>query len=80
MRLVEIATNFPVVEFNEKKTVFHNKYLEKEMSMVGISVPPFLASKFPGKKIVKLNDDLFQQAFTEIFFKFNMDTSKYKWE
>ena len=79
MNLVSVTTNQTLVEFHDHKPIFHNKYLEKEMKEIGIVIPDFLRGDFQGRAVIKLDDDLFNRAFKDVFYPLHMDSSKYQW-
>lgn len=80
MRLIHNASKKPLVEFLGKKTVFHNKYLEDQMRLLGVSIPPGLRSHFEGKDFVYLRDPTFQKAFREVYYLTSMDSQEFTWE
>lgn len=79
MRLVHLITKKPVVEFKGNKTIFHNKFLEKEMRLMGIPIPHGVRSLYQGKECIYLEDITFQKAFKEIYYLTTMDTAVFVW-
>jgi hypothetical protein len=79
MKLVDTRTNSVEVEYQDNITLFSNKYLEREMAEIGISIPPFLVADYKGRRVIKKGDPLFQQAFKDIYYFLNMDSERYKW-
>jgi len=80
MRLINSKTKVPLVEFHGKRTVFHSKFLEKEMKTLGIPVPHGLRGIFHGKDNVFLGEEEFQLAFKEIYYLTQMDPTLFHWE
>lgn len=80
MRLVNVKTKKSVVEFQGDKTVFHNKYLEKEMKEMGIPIPHGLRGQYEGKDCVYLEDTTFQRAFREVYYVTSVDVRQFHWE
>ncbi len=79
MKLVNQNTHFVVVEYQGDKTIFHDKYLEKAMSMVGIRIPDFLIENFGNQSVIKRTDDQFQKAFKEVYYPLVYNTKNFKW-
>ena len=79
MKLINSKTHLPLVEFNGKKTVFYNKFLEKEMKTLGIPIPNGLRGIYHGKDNIYLGEEEFQLAFKEIYFVTRMDPSEFHW-
>ncbi len=80
MKLVNVKSGFVVVEYQDEKTVFHDRMLEKEMTIRGIIIPPALRSEYGGKASVRLNEKEFQKAFKEIYCKQALNSPSFKWE
>lgn len=80
MKLVNVRTNQPLVDFQENKTVIYNKFLEHEMETLGIPIPHGLRGLFDGKDTVLLRDANFQKAFKEVYYLTAMDQKLFKWE
>lgn len=79
MKLINIQTNQPLVEFIGEKTLIHNKFLEEEMRMMGIPIPDGLRGLFEGRDYVHLYEEKFQEAFKEIYYATFMDARLFKW-
>ena len=79
MKLVKKETGQTIVEFKDHKAIFHSKFLEKVLSNEGILIPPVLRHEFDGKEIIFIDDPLFEQAFVQIYCRFNLDSS-YEWK
>ncbi len=79
MKLVNTKSGFVVVEYQGDKTIFHDRILEKEMRVRGITIPPALRSEYGGKSAVRLNEKEFQKAFKEIYCK-QAFHSPFAWE
>jgi hypothetical protein len=80
MKLVNVKTGFVVVEFNQGKVAFHDRFLETEMKETGILIPPALASEYEGKEVIYLGDPLFEKAFIHVHFPHCFATSVYQWQ
>lgn len=80
MRLVNKNTHNPLVEFNEDKIIFHNKFLEQEMKHVGIAIPNGLRGVFHGRDYIFLGDLDFPKAFREVYFIVSMNPETFLWE
>lgn len=80
MLLINIETKQPVVEFHGKETLFHNKFLEHEMRLMGIPIPHGLRALYQGRDYIFLGDDSFQRAFKEIYYLTAMDHKTFKWQ
>jgi len=80
MRLVNVQTKKPLVEFIGEKTLIHNKFLEEEMKMMGIPIPDGLRGLFQGRDYVHLHEEKFQEAFKEVYYMTYMDPRLFKWE
>jgi hypothetical protein len=80
MKLVNVKSKFVVAEYQGDKTVFHDRMLEKEMTVRGIVIPPALRSEYGGKASVRLNEKEFQKAFKEIYCKQAFNPQSYQWE
>jgi hypothetical protein len=78
-KLVNRNTNQPIVEFDEEKVIFYNKFLENEMRSLGILIPHGLRGVYNGKDCVRLEDKEFQQAFREVYYLTVMDHEMFKW-
>ena len=79
MRLVNTKTQFVVVEFIGRQTIFHDIYLEKVMRESGVQIPHFMKKMFDNQSTVKLGDTDFQKAFKEVYYPFTMDQIKHIW-
>ncbi len=79
MRLINTNTAQSLVEFQGNETIFHNKFLEREMEMIGIPVPPGLRGVYHGKDCICLGDEDFQKAFREIYYLTAMDPREFQW-
>lgn len=80
MRLINVKTNQSLVEFHGEKTVFHNKFLEKEMQELGIPIPHGLRGLYDGKDCIYLYDKTFQKAFREVYYLTSIDPSTFHWQ
>ncbi len=80
MKLVNKNTDYVVVEFNDGKATFNDKYFELMFKERGIVVPPAKQKEFQNKRVIFLNDPLFEKAFREIFYPHAMDRSTYQWK
>jgi hypothetical protein len=79
MRLINIQTKQPIVEFIGEKTLIHNKFLEDEMRIMGIPIPDGLRGPFEGKDYIYLGETKFQEAFREVYYVTYMDPRRFKW-
>ncbi len=79
MKLVNIKSGKPLVEFKESETIFYNKYLEREMKRMGISIPHGMRALFEGKDHILLGDPHFQEAFKEVYYLTTVDHELFKW-
>ena len=80
MKLVNVKSGFVVVEYQGDKTIFHDRMLEKEMTVRGVSIPPPLRSEYGGKSSVRLNEKEFQKAFKEVYCGLAFNSPSFKWE
>jgi hypothetical protein len=80
MKLIHSKTKFVVVEFQNDKVIFHDRFLEKEMKLRGIAIPPALRDQYEQKAFVKLQDPLFQKAFQEIYYPIYLAPREHVWE
>ncbi len=79
MMLINRETNQPIIEFQGDKTIFHSKFLEKEMRSMGIPVPHGLRGVYHGKNCICLDDEEFQKAFKEIYYLTAMNPKTFQW-
>ncbi len=79
MKLINVQTNQPIVDFQKDKVVFYSKFLEHEMHSLGIPIPHGLRSLFDGKDCIFLGDKNFQKAFKEVYFLTAMDSQLFEW-
>ena len=80
MKLIHKTTRFVVAEMDNKSIIIKDPFLEKELKLKGIKIPPVLQNQFEGKTVVKMGDPLFPKAFKEIYLKLNMGESAYEWK
>jgi hypothetical protein len=80
VKLVNTKTRFVVVEFQNGKPTFHDRFLEAEMKETGILIPPHLASDFEGKEVIFLGEENFEKAFIEVYYPYCIANSLYQWE
>jgi hypothetical protein len=80
MKLIHKTTRFVVAETDNKSIIIKDPFLEKELKLKGIKIPPVLKDQFEGKAVVKMGDPLFAKAFKEIYLKLNMGESSYEWK
>lgn len=78
-RLVNKATKQPIIEFEGKKTIIHNRFLEHEMRSIGIPIPHGLRGIYHGKDCIRLEDEEFQKAFQEIYYLTAMNPEQFQW-
>ncbi|MCH9627833.1 MAG: hypothetical protein S4CHLAM2_14790 [Chlamydiales bacterium] len=80
MKLINTKTSQSLVEFEGDRTIFYNKYLEKEMRSIGIPVPHGMRGIYNGKECIRLEDAEFQQAFREIYYLTTMNPETFRWQ
>jgi len=80
MRLVNLKSRRPIVEFREGKPVFYSKFLEHEMRQIGIAIPHGLRGIYHGKTTVTLEDHEFERAFKEIYYVTYMSPDQFHWQ
>jgi hypothetical protein len=80
MKLVNTKTGFVVVEFNQGKPMFHDRFLEAEMKETGILIPPALAKLFENKEVIFMGEPLFEKAFIEVYYPLCIANSVYQWQ
>lgn len=80
MKLINLKSQFVVVEYCGDKTIINDRILEKEMILRGVAIPPPLRSEFNGKDSVRLDDKEFQKAFKEIYSPQVFNPKGYNWE
>lgn len=79
MKLVDTEDGDVLIEFIEGRVQFLNWFLERVMTKNGIFIPPYLQSEFGNKKVIFLDDPLFQKAFIEVYCKFSLTNPSYQW-
>lgn len=80
MKLINTKTGFVVVEFQNGKVQFHDRFLEAEMKETGILIPPIHLKEYDGKEVIYMGDPLFEKAFVEIYYPLCIAHSLYQWE
>ena len=80
MKLVHNTTGFVVIEFKGNKALFKDRFLEREMKLHGIAIPPPLREKYHGKSSVHIEDKDFSKAFKEIYYTYTLNPGDYRWE
>ena len=80
MKLVNTKTGYVVVEFQNGKAQFHDRFLETEMKETGILIPPAMADQFEGKEVIFLGEALFEKAFVEVYYPLCIANSLYQWQ
>ena len=80
MKLINTKTGYVVVEFQNGKAAFHDRFLEAEMKETGIFIPPALAHDFEGKETIFLGEPLFEKAFVEVYYPLCIANSLYQWQ
>lgn len=80
MRLVNKKTGESLLEFKGDKIQFFNRFLEEEMRIVGIPIPPGVRNYFGGKDYIFLDDENFQRAFREIYYLTSFDPKLFQWQ
>lgn len=80
MKLVNTKTGFIVVEFNQGKAEFHDRFLEAEMKETGILIPPALVKSYANKEVIYFGDPLFEKAFIEVYYPLCIANVLYQWQ
>lgn len=80
MKLIHKPTRFIVAEMDNNSIIIKDPFLQKELKLKGIKIPPVLKDQFEGKTVVKMGDPLFPKAFKEIYLKLHMEESSYEWK
>lgn len=80
MKLVNTKTGFVVVEFNQGKVEFFDRFLEAEMKETGILIPPGMAKSFQDKEVIFFGDPLFEKAFMEVYYPLCIANTVYQWK
>lgn len=80
MKLVNVKSGFVVVEFDQEKALFGDRFLEAEMKESGIAIPANRRAEFGGKETILLGDPLFRKAFVEVYVPLSIASSAYRWE
>ena len=80
MKLVHEKTGYVVVEFQDGKALFNDRFLKAEMEEEGILIPPSQVEEFGGKQVIFPDDPLFQKAFTEVYYPLCIADPTYHWE
>ena len=79
MKLINTKTGYIVVEFQQGKVHFNDRFLEAEMKETGIFIPPSHTSEY-GKETIFLEDVQFERAFKEIYYPLCIANLRYRWE
>jgi hypothetical protein len=79
MQLINIKTGCVIVEYKESATLFYDPFLEREMKMKGICIPPYLRSAFEGKSVIRFKDKEFQRAFKDVYAQAVFNSPIYQW-
>ncbi len=81
MKLIDSENNSVYIEFDDGKSpYFADAFLEKEMQLYGIEIPPKYREEFDGKQIVMLEDDDFPRAFRDVYYLYHVDRNVFRWE
>lgn len=80
MKLVNTKTGFVLLEFNQGKVAFYDRFLEVEMKETGILIPPALMPQFDNKEVIFFDDPLFERAFIEVYYPLCIANSLYQWK
>ncbi len=80
MKLINIQTGQPIVEFRGDETVFFSKFLEHEMHLMGVPIPHGLRGSYHGCDTICLGDVDFQRAFKEVYYPRAMDATLFQWQ
>lgn len=80
MKLVHSKTGYVVIEFQDGKVRFNDRFLKAELEEDGILIPPSHSEEFGGKQVIFPDDPLFQKAFMEIYYPLVISDPAYQWE
>ncbi|MEI8329605.1 MAG: hypothetical protein WCG14_06380 [Chlamydiia bacterium] len=80
MKLVHKTTGFVIAEQTGSSVTIKDPLLLMELTMKGVSIPPFKRALFDGKSEVHLNDPLFTIAFKEVYLKLYRNEDLYEWK
>lgn len=80
MKLINTKTGYIVVEFENGKAQFHDRFLEAEMKETGIFIPASMTPDFEGKEVVYLGEPFFERAFVEVYYPLCIANSLYQWQ
>lgn len=69
MKLIHIQT---------QRDLFEDPVFQKTMSELGVLIPKTLRPEFNGKSRVFLEDPEFPKAFSELYFRFELDPKLYE--
>jgi hypothetical protein len=79
-KLMNRETGSVVVEFVDGSVAFGDCFLELEMELNGIYIPPSKKMDFDGKEIVYMSDPMFEKAFREVYDPLCIANSLYQWQ
>ena len=80
MKLINTKTGYVVVEFQNGRAHFHDRFLEAEMKETGILIPPAYTSQYEGKEVIFLGEPEFERAFKEIYYPLCIANLRYQWQ
>ena len=80
MKLINLKSQFVVVEVQDGQIKFFDRFLEKQMKGRGILIPPALRSQYNGKAEVRLEDQEFLKAFKELYVPAVFDPEVFAWQ
>ncbi len=80
MKLMDTRDNSIYVQFDDGVLPrFADPFLEKEMHLYGIEIPPRLRKDFNGKEFVVFRDEDFPRAFRDVYYLYNIDRDVFQW-
>lgn len=81
MTLINTSSNDWIVKFAEDgKVDFHYETDEKYFARSGIRIPEDMIGEFEGRRIVKLSDKGFQEAYKGVYCKLYLrNPQDYEW-
>jgi len=80
MKLINLKSQFVVVEVQDGQIRFYDRFLEKQMKGRGILIPPAMRGQYEGKAEVRLGDKDFLKAFQEIYVPAVFDPEVFAWK
>lgn len=79
MKLIHKNTGYVVAEQSGSALVINDPFIQKELKLKGIQIPPALRSQYDGKSIIRMDDPLFAKAFKEVYLKMHSNQTSFEW-